>query len=107
MVQATWAKMVKDRDHWKCRVCGSTERLCAHHIQPKRKASALVFDVDNGITLCYKHHRLAHHGNFGNRREVRCAILSNRDWFTADAMAEVDAVIQRAIYQTMKKDRGE
>ena len=58
-----WAKKVKDRDKWTCQIC--VERIhgrnChAHHILPrqlKEKRIGLRWDVDNGITLCYNHHK--------------------------------------------------
>ena len=37
--------------------CKSKKRLNAHHIQKWASASALRFDVDNGITLCYWCHK--------------------------------------------------
>jgi len=53
-----WAKEVKDRDGWKCVICGSTIRPNAHHIIA-REVTDLRWDVYNGITLCPKHHRFS------------------------------------------------
>lgn len=98
-----WRQAVKDRDGWKCRVCGSTDRLQAHHLIPIHKNSSLALVVGNGITLCHKHHRIAHHGSYSGRK---CAIMTNKDWFTPDAIAEVDAFINRAIEETIERDKA-
>jgi len=53
-----WAKKVKERDNNMCVVCGSTERLNAHHIIP-REIKDTKHNLDNGISLCPKHHRFS------------------------------------------------
>jgi len=50
-----WAADVKERDNWQCVICGDTERLNAHHIIPREQHST-KFDIDNGLSLCPKHH---------------------------------------------------
>lgn len=50
-----WADLVKDRDGRKCVICGSSERLNAHHIIV-RENHETKFDVMNGLSLCPKHH---------------------------------------------------
>jgi len=50
-----WAKAVKDRDDWRCVICGDTERLNAHHIIA-RENHETKFDIKNGLSLCPKHH---------------------------------------------------
>lgn len=50
-----WAKAIKDRDGQKCVICGSNERLNSHHIIP-RELHDTKYDIENGITLCVKHH---------------------------------------------------
>lgn len=50
-----WRKAVFERDDYTCQMCN--ERGCyleAHHIRPVKdhKNDLLIFDVDNGITLC-------------------------------------------------------
>jgi len=58
-----WARKVKDRDKWTCQICEKKVygRNChAHHILPrqlKEKRLGLRWDIDNGITLCYNHHK--------------------------------------------------
>lgn len=39
-----------------CIICGSTEKLEAHHVKPKAQFPELALEIDNGITLCKKCH---------------------------------------------------
>jgi hypothetical protein len=55
-----WADAVKKRDDMKCRVCGSYKTIQAHHIKPASLYPELIFDPNNGVTLCKKCHTLAH-----------------------------------------------
>jgi 5-methylcytosine-specific restriction endonuclease McrA len=61
-----WADAVKDRDGRKCVICGETERLNAHHIIA-RENHETKFDIENGLSLCPKHHffcrQLSAHNN--------------------------------------------
>ena len=50
-----WADKVKERDEWKCVICGESYRLNAHHIIV-RENHETKFDVMNGLSLCPKHH---------------------------------------------------
>ena len=50
-----WAKDVKERDGYRCVICGDANRPNAHHILP-RELHNTKLDVKNGITLCPKHH---------------------------------------------------
>lgn len=53
-----WAELVKTRDNNKCVICGETKQLNAHHIIP-REIKELRFDINNGISLCPKHHQFS------------------------------------------------
>lgn len=54
---ADWALRVKQRDGWKCLLCGSEENLTAHHWHIcDHHAHAARYCVDNGATLCYTCH---------------------------------------------------
>lgn len=52
-----WSNNVKERDGKICQFCGSIENLQAHHILSVPKYPEKIFDIDNGITLCYNCHR--------------------------------------------------
>jgi hypothetical protein len=58
MTQAAWSKAVRERDGWVCFICGSKERLAAHHILPARTWPECKFDMENGISLCGRHHTM-------------------------------------------------
>lgn len=51
-----WIKEVKDRDEWKCKHCGSENKIHAHHIIPWKNDESKRFDIDNGICLCCSCH---------------------------------------------------
>ena len=53
-----WARQVKVRDEGKCVICGDNIRLNAHHIIA-REVTDLRWDIENGISLCVKHHRFS------------------------------------------------
>ena len=53
-----WARLVKVRDEGQCVICGAIDRLNAHHIIP-REIEETTHDLQNGITLCPKHHRFS------------------------------------------------
>jgi hypothetical protein len=60
-----WRKSVFERDGFKCRDCGETKHLQAHHIKPWTGYPELRFDIDNGLTLCRDCHAKRHpHINF-------------------------------------------
>lgn len=52
-------KKVFERDGYKCVVCGSTWKLDPHHIMDRNEMPNGGYVVENGITLCWKHHFFA------------------------------------------------
>lgn len=54
-----WSLVVRNRDK-RCRLCGSTNSLQAHHII-FRVESATKYDVENGVTLCMHCHLFVVH----------------------------------------------
>jgi predicted restriction endonuclease len=60
-----WRIKVWSRDKTKCRVCGiRKDPMIAHHLDGFNIFPEKRFDVDNGVTLCDKHH-IAFHTNYG------------------------------------------
>jgi 5-methylcytosine-specific restriction endonuclease McrA len=51
-----WFKFLYVKFRRKCAICGSKEKLEAHHIFPVSKYPLLIFDKRNGIILCTKCH---------------------------------------------------
>ncbi len=52
----TFSNLVFTRDDSKCRICGEKENLDAHHITDRHEMPNGGYVVENGITLCSKHH---------------------------------------------------
>jgi hypothetical protein len=62
---AEWRIKVWSRDKTKCRVCGiRKDPMVAHHLDGFNIFPEKRFDVDNGVTLCDRHH-IAFHTNYG------------------------------------------
>lgn len=66
-----------------CRVCLAQGRITtgkveAHHIVPLVENKELAYDIDNGITLCVKHHKAADRGEIdrGRLRELAAEPVS-------------------------------
>lgn len=56
----SWVKGVKERDNYTCQICKkkvSGHNCQAHHIIPKG-VKLTRWDLENGITLCYQHHKV-------------------------------------------------
>ena len=58
--RAAWAEEVKQRDGYRCRLCGSMDGIEAHHIVPYDADPDQRFNPENGITLCRIHHDQIH-----------------------------------------------
>ena len=56
IVRATFRRTVFERDHHKCRICGSEEDIAAHHITDRTKMPNGGYHMTNGITLCPECH---------------------------------------------------
>jgi hypothetical protein len=57
----TWRTKVYLRDNYTCCSCGAVGgKLNAHHIIRWADNKSNRYDVDNGVTLCVKCHKLAH-----------------------------------------------
>ena len=54
-----WSENVKAH-HPFCAICGSKEKLEAHHIIPVSHDRSYMYHITNGITLCHKCHYLVH-----------------------------------------------
>lgn len=51
----SWGDVIKHI--WNnCIICGSTEKLEAHHVKPRAQFPELALEPDNGVTLCKKCH---------------------------------------------------
>lgn len=64
----TWAKRVKEKDVFTCQVCGSKEKLIAHHLNSYATDENRRLDVENGVTMCRDCHTDFHVNFMGNYR---------------------------------------
>jgi hypothetical protein len=55
-----WRKAVYERDGYKCKICGSTNEIEAHHLDGWALAPERRHDVENGVTLCLVCHSKFH-----------------------------------------------
>jgi len=56
-----WSEIVRRRDG-KCLVCGTTEKLHAHHAIVRKKISLDTrWHLGNGVALCYRDHMIKLH----------------------------------------------
>jgi len=90
-----WSLRIKELAEHRCEVCGTTENLEAHHVQP-RKMYSVRWDLDNGVCLCHRCHKLggfsAHKNPLGFLRYIiaqrgdewaerlECRTINNTDW---------------------------
>ena len=52
-----WSLDIRARDGNECIVCHATGRLNAHHLIPKERFQAVMFELNNGISLCASCHK--------------------------------------------------
>lgn len=53
-----WREKVLERDNHKCQICKKKDgKLDVHHIIPKQ-FKEVRYDVQNGIVLCFRHHKM-------------------------------------------------
>jgi hypothetical protein len=71
-----WRKAVKKLAGDKCEYCGSTRYLNSHHIFGRRNF-AVRWEVNNGVSLCAKHHE------FNNEFSAHQTPTRFKDWITA------------------------
>jgi hypothetical protein len=58
-----WSLIVKRRDKFICQKCKKKTKgfnCCAHHIKSKKEFPELIFDINNGMTLCRSCHVAFH-----------------------------------------------
>jgi hypothetical protein len=71
-----WVKIVLENANYECEICGSIEKLNAHHIIPVSINPLLAEDIDNGVCLCKKcHYEIVHKlpgCSLGYLRKISC-----------------------------------
>ena len=89
-----WSKKVRDRDENRCVICGSPDHVQAHHLMPKKFWKDYRLELNNGISLCAKHHsfgRWSIHKGVGDYA-LFCWLKDNRPeqwkWYTSTLVSE-------------------
>lgn len=55
---AAWREICLTRDKHKCQICGTqSKKPHVHHIIPKQ-FKQFRYDINNGIVLCFNHHKV-------------------------------------------------
>lgn len=62
-----WKKEILKRDNFLCQICNTKIRITAHHLNSWAKYPEQRFEIDNGITLCFSHHKEFHDSIGGSR----------------------------------------
>jgi hypothetical protein len=67
-----WAIRIKERDKYKCLVCGKSPsgELTSHHLYSYNDYIDLRYDIDNGITLCEQCH-YSFHKKYGFKKNTK------------------------------------
>lgn len=108
---ADWALRVKQRDGFKCLLCGATENLTSHHWYIcDHHAHAARYSVENGATLCYACHIRGIHtrADYVSITHLLSALVqkgvSSNDFMTIDSMAcvEVNTSLLRGLWDAMR-----
>ena len=75
-----WRLEVYKRDNFECVVCGSKEKINAHHILGFKEYPEERFNVKNGVTLCEKCH-IKVHQKYGwtNQKEMSPDFLVQKE----------------------------
>jgi 5-methylcytosine-specific restriction endonuclease McrA len=90
MLDDAWKNKVKERDSWTCQVCKNKvigHNCQAHHIIPKGY-KLTRWDINNGITLCYRCHKVDLNSAHMNAIWFYC-------WFKSKKLAQFRYIIKK------------
>ena len=76
-----WSQQIKNRDGYICKECGESNvnLLEAHHVLSRYLRPDLMFDLDNGITLCLNCHYEKHIDDAKSSRLIKYKINKLND----------------------------
>ena len=95
-----WRKAVVERDNSTCTICN---KFCmypiAHHVKHAHECPELVYDVDNGKTLCYDCHMIIHNEvSYYRKRDEFSGTLNETT--LSQAWEETSLKVQRILDET-------
>ena len=89
------------RDGYKCRICGATENLDAHHITDRHEFKFGGYVKENGISLCPVHHQQAELWHSSGGKEFHAGMtptdLYKKIFSTFEKAVFADGVLGRRI----------
>lgn len=65
-----WSNAVKQRDNNECQICKSKKKIQAHHLEGYAENKELRYKINNGITLCKKHHKKFHSKKMYGKKNI-------------------------------------
>lgn len=65
-----WCYEVHKKHKFSCKVCNTNRNIVAHHLYSYSSHENIRLEVNNGVTLCQKHH-IAFHKQFGYRNNTK------------------------------------
>lgn len=97
-----WSLRVKQRDGFKCVLCGATKNLTAHHWYcSDHHAHAARYSVKNGATLCYACHIRGIHPRADYVSVIDIAVAINADM---TSFGDVDALIKTELTTSLLRN---
>lgn len=82
------------RDRYKCKICNSKEKICAHHLDSWDWFIAGRYESKNMITLCKSHHE-EFHQRFGKGHNTIYQFDQYLNYYHATSLAELMAPKKR------------
>lgn len=95
-----WRDSVYERDSYTCQMCGSKNKINAHHKKNFDDFPDLRFDIDNGITLCEKCHAKVHKEHSDNLRKTE----NNLDITVSEPKEKVN--VKEKVKENVKESIG-
>jgi 5-methylcytosine-specific restriction endonuclease McrA len=86
---------VLKRDKYKCRLCGSIDYLCVHHIDQDLNNNS----VENLITLCQRCHLKSHGKKLIEIDEIEKILKMREEGKTLQAIGKIYNVTRQRIHQ--------
>jgi 5-methylcytosine-specific restriction endonuclease McrA len=90
------ALYAKERDEYKCQVCGASEKLCVHHVFPAWKFPEKKYELDNHITICKFHHMKVQAYNTRNKTYLSRKEIKHFDDMLEKEKNEIKAELERS-----------